>query len=95
MQICKFEGCDRLHQAKGYCNAHYMQIRRGIKLKELKGKPPKLKKKKGRPLKLKAVKLTDKQVEEIREKYATGWYMKWQISKEYGVPDRQLSRVIK
>jgi len=33
---CNFEGCDKPHEARGYCKAHYMQLRRGQKLRPLK-----------------------------------------------------------
>jgi hypothetical protein len=28
-KVCSVEGCERAHQAKGYCRAHYMQMWRG------------------------------------------------------------------
>jgi hypothetical protein len=28
-KVCTVEGCERAHQAKGYCRAHYMQMWRG------------------------------------------------------------------
>lgn len=32
---CSFEGCDRSAIANGLCQAHYMQLRRGVKLRPL------------------------------------------------------------
>lgn len=29
MKICTFEGCNRPHEAKGYCHSHYAQVKRG------------------------------------------------------------------
>lgn len=28
--VCTMDGCDRPHKARGYCQTHYMQFRRGI-----------------------------------------------------------------
>lgn len=28
--VCTLEGCDRPHKARGYCQTHYMQFKRGI-----------------------------------------------------------------
>lgn len=30
---CGFNGCDRVHHARGYCKAHYLQFRRGQELR--------------------------------------------------------------
>lgn len=35
MRICEFEGCERVHRAKGYCQLHYIQLRRGFGLTPL------------------------------------------------------------
>ena len=32
MTLCTAEGCDKKHKANGYCNKHYLQIRRSGKL---------------------------------------------------------------
>lgn len=39
-------------------------------------------------------KLSDKQVEELREKFATGQYTLAQLSKEYGIQSHHVSRII-
>ena len=36
MRLCEYEGCDRRHYAKGYCDAHYKQVRRGKEPSEIK-----------------------------------------------------------
>ena len=34
MKICKVEGCNGKHKAKGYCNKHYKQLLRHGKILE-------------------------------------------------------------
>jgi hypothetical protein len=31
---CTVQGCDRQHKARGYCQTHYMQIKRGVPITE-------------------------------------------------------------
>lgn len=38
---CSFDGCARPHRAKGYCDAHYLQINRGESLREIRKVGPK------------------------------------------------------
>ncbi len=38
-RICKVEGCNRKHDAKGYCSTHYMQIKRSGKIKHIRTAP--------------------------------------------------------
>jgi hypothetical protein len=28
-ETCTMDGCDRPHKARGYCQTHYMQLKRG------------------------------------------------------------------
>ena len=35
MKLCKFEGCDRKHKAKGFCGSHYESYRRNGEAREL------------------------------------------------------------
>jgi hypothetical protein len=33
--VCAYEGCERPHQAKGYCKGHYLQFNRGEEVRDL------------------------------------------------------------
>lgn len=39
-RACEFSGCNRPHSAKGYCNTHYQQQRRGRELVPIKDRVP-------------------------------------------------------
>ena len=32
IKVCQVDGCDRKHQAKGYCKAHYNRLLRGVEV---------------------------------------------------------------
>lgn len=40
MTICKFEGCEKPHQAHGYCGGHALQLRQGRELRPLRRRAP-------------------------------------------------------